>query len=231
MRLLVVEDEPRLGALVERGLREEGYAVDWVTTAEDALHMLDTVRFDLALLDIMLPDGDGLSICAEIRAAGNWTPMLLLTARDAIDDRVRGLDAGADDYLVKPFDFDELLARIRALLRRGATPRPAVLRAGPLELAPGTRVVRVGEELVSLSRLEFTLLEFLMRNPDRVFSRTEIREHVWNESFEGDSNVIDVYIRYLRQKIDRRFGVNLIETIRGAGYRIRADADESANQS
>ena len=229
MRLLIVEDEPRLGTLLERGLVEEGYAVDRVATKEDALHMLASIGYDLLLLDIMLPDGDGLSICAALRAAGNWTPVLLLTARDAVDDRVRGLDSGADDYLVKPFDFNELLARVRALLRRGAPARPTVLRVGPLTLDPSSREVHVGGAPVPLTRLEFSLLEFLMRAPGQVFSRTDIRAHVWNEEFDGDSNVIDVYIRYLREKIDRRFGLDLIETVRGAGYRIRTDADEPAD--
>jgi len=230
MRILIVEDERRLGALIERGLKEEGYAVDLVATAEDAQHIINEVAFDLVLLDIMLPDGDGFSICAALRKAGNWTPVLLLTARDGVSDRVKGLDLGADDYLVKPFNFDELLARMRALLRRGAAPRPSVLTAGRLTLDPAMRSVKVGDEPVDLTPLEFSLLEFLMRNPGRVFGRTEIREHVWNETFEGDSNVIDVYVRYLRQKIDRRFGFVLIETVRGVGYRVRTDAAEVTHQ-
>ena len=224
MRILVVEDEVRMAALLKRGLQEEGYAVDVTETAEDALWMATENPYDAILLDVMLPDGDGFEICRQLRAANRWAPVMLLTARDAVGDRVRGLDAGADDYLTKPFAFDELLARTRALFRRGSVSRPTILRAGPLALDPGTRVTKVSGTDVALTAREFALLEYLMRHPGDVLSRTSIREHVWDFSFDGDSNVVDVYIRYLREKIDRRFGVDLIETVRGAGYRIRQDA-------
>ena len=230
MRILVVEDEVKMAALLKRGLQEEGYAVDVTETAEDALWMATENPYDAILLDVMLPDGDGFEICRQLRAANRWAPVMLLTARDAVDDRVRGLDAGADDYLTKPFAFDELLARTRALFRRGGVARPAILRAGPLALDPSTRVTKVSGIDVALTAREFALLEYLMRHPGEVLSRTSIREHVWDFSFDGDSNVVDVYIRYLREKIDRRFEVDLIETVRGAGYRIRQDATQPPHQ-
>ncbi len=230
MRALIAEDEARMAALLKRGLQEEGYAVDVTDTAEDAIWMASETAYDVILLDVMLPDGNGFDICRHLRAAHCWAPVLMLTARDAIDDRVSGLDAGADDYLTKPFAFDELLARIRALLRRGAAARPPLLQAGPLSLDPATRAVMIADVAIDLTALEFTLLEYLMRHPDEVLSRTHIREHVWDFAFDGDSNVVDVYIRYLREKIDRRFDVTLIETVRGAGYRIRADVATITNQ-
>ena len=230
MRILIVEDEVKMAALLKRGLQEEGYAVDVSETAEDALWMGTENPYDAILLDAMLPDGDGFDICRKFRAANCWAPVLMLTARDAVDDRIRGLDAGAEDYLTKPFSFGELLARIRALFRRGSAARPAVLRAGPLALDPGTRATTVFGTEIELTQREFTLLEYLMRNPGAVLSRTCIREHIWDFSFDGDSNVVDVYIRYLREKIDRRFGVDLIETVRGAGYRIRQDAAQASHQ-
>ena len=230
MRVLIAEDEVKMAALLKRGLQEEGYAVDVTDTAEDAIWMASETPYDVILLDVMLPDGNGFDICEHLRAASCWAPVLMLTARDAIGDRVRGLDAGADDYLTKPFAFDELLARTRALLRRGAAARPAVLRAGQLTLDPATHAVRMSDVPVSVTAREFTLLEFLMRHPDEVLSRTRIREHVWDFAFDGDSNVVDVYIRYLREKIDRRFGAILIETVRGAGYRMRANVATTTDQ-
>jgi two-component system, OmpR family, response regulator len=223
MRILVVEDEAKMAALLRRGLREESYAVDIAETAEDAIWKGTENAYDAMILDVMLPDGNGFDVLRRVREAQQWAPVIMLTARDALADRVRGLDGGADDYLTKPFSFNELLARIRALLRRGASRRPAVLSVGSLELDPATRKVRVGKVPVDLTSREFSLLEFLLRHAGIVLSRTTIREHLWEDSFDGDSNVVDVYIRYLREKIDRRFGLSLIETLRGAGYRIRDD--------
>ncbi|MGH6906481.1 MAG: response regulator transcription factor [Aestuariivirga sp.] len=223
MRILVVEDETKLAALLRRGLQEENYAVDLAGTAEDAVWMSTEMTYDAVILDVMLPDGNGFDVLRRMRDAKRWAPVIMLTARDAVVDRVAGLDGGADDYLTKPFSFDELLARIRALLRRGAGERPAVLSAGPLELDPAARKISVKGTTVELTSREYTLLEYLMRHPGTVLSRTRIREHVWDESFDGDSNVVDVYIRYLREKIDRAFGIELIETVRGAGYRIKGD--------
>ena len=229
MRILVVEDEAKMAALLKRGLQEEGYAVDVAATAEDAVWMGTENPYDAIVLDVMLPDSDGFEVCRRLRAAKRWAPVIMLTARDAVSDRVAGLDVGADDYLTKPFSFDELLARTRALLRRGSVERPTVLRSGPLELDPATRKVVVGGSPVELTAREFTLLEYLMRHPGVVLSRTRIREHVWDFSFEGDSNVVDVYVRYLREKIDRAFGLNLIETVRGAGYRLKGDSGASSH--
>lgn len=220
-----------MGALLKRGLQEEGYAVDLAETAEDALWMGTENPYDAILLDVMLPDGNGFDICRQLRAANCWAPVIMLTARDAVDDRIRGLDAGADDYLTKPFSFAELLARVRALFRRGNVARPAVLRAGPLALDPGTRLTTAFGTEIDLTQREFTLLEYMMRHPGAVLSRTRIREHVWDFSFDGDSNVVDVYIRYLREKIDRRFGLELIETVRGAGYRIRQEPAQPSHQN
>jgi two-component system, OmpR family, response regulator len=222
MRILVVEDEAKMAALLRRGLEEENYAVDVAATAEDAVWRGTGTAYDAVILDVMLPDGSGFDVLKRLRQEKCWAPVLMLTARDGVADRVAGLDGGADDYLTKPFSFDELLARLRALLRRPAGERPAVLTAGELELDPAARCVKVGGAAVSLTAREFTLLEYLMRNAGTVLSRTRIREHVWDDAFEGDSNVVDVYIRYLRAKIDRAFGLDLIETVRGAGYRIRS---------
>ncbi|MFN0192125.1 MAG: response regulator transcription factor [Aestuariivirga sp.] len=221
MRILVVEDEAKMAALLRRGLTEENYAVDIAPSAEEAVFMGTETAYDAIILDVMLPDGNGFDVLARIRKARRWAPVIMLTAKDAIGDRVAGLDGGADDYLTKPFSFDELLARLRALLRRGARERPSILSAGPLELDPAAHKVSVNRIAVDLTSREFTLLEYLMRHRGMVLSRTLIREHVWNESFDGDSNVVDVYIRYLREKIDRAHGLDLIETVRGAGYRIK----------
>ena len=223
MRLLVVEDTARMAELLRRGLVEEGHAVDLVSTGEEAVWMGTENPYDAIVLDLMLPDFDGLEVCRRLRANGQWAPVLMLTARDALGDRVAGLDSGADDYLTKPFSLAELLARLRALRRRGAEPRPAVMRVGDLSLDPAAHEVHRGTTHVSLTPKEFALLEELMRHPGEVLSRTHLIEHVWDFAFEGDSNVIEVYIRYLREKIDRPFRQRSIETVRGVGYRLRAE--------
>jgi two-component system, OmpR family, response regulator len=222
MRVLVVEDEPKMAGLVKRGLEEEGMAVDVASKGEDAVWMAGSTEYDAVLLDVMLPGLDGFEVCRRLRADEIWTPVLMLTARDAVEDRVAGLDGGADDYLVKPFSFEELLARLRALARRGAAERPAVLAVGDLRLEPATRKVTRGDVEISLSRKEFALLETLMLRPGRALSRLQLLEHAWDDNYENRSNVVDVYIRYLREKIDRPFGVDTIETVRGVGYRLRA---------
>ena len=221
MRILVVEDETKMAALLKRGLEEEGYAVDVAATGTDGLWAATETDYDAILLDVMLPEIDGYEVCRQLRERGRWAPVLMLTARDDIRDRVQGLDAGADDYLVKPFSFSELLARLRALLRRGAGERPAVLTVGDLVVDPAMRRVHRGTVEVSLSAREFSLLDVFARNPGEVLSRTRILEHVWDVAFDGDSNVVDVYVRYLREKVDRPFGKSSIETVRGSGYRLR----------
>ena len=231
MRILLVEDETKMAVLLRRGLQEEGYAVDVTERAEEAVWMGIENPYDVIVLDVMLPDGNGFDVLRRLRAAKRWSPVIMLTARDSVVDRVQGLDAGADDYLTKPFSFDELVARLRALLRRGADERPAIIKSGALELDPGSRTTKVGQAPVELTAREFALLEYLMRHKGEVLSRTHIREHVWDFSFEGDSNVVDVYVRYLREKIDRKFGFTLIETVRGAGYRIRNDKASSPHQN
>jgi two-component system OmpR family response regulator len=224
MRILVVEDEVKMAGLLKRALEEEGYAVDVAGDGPEAVWLGTENPYDAIVLDVMLPGMDGFSICRRLREAGRWSPVLMLTARDAVADRVAGLDAGADDYLTKPFSIAELLARIRALIRRGAVERPSILRAGDLTLDPATKIVaRVGAP-IELTAKEFALLEYLMRHPGEVLTRTRLIEHVWDFAYEGDSNVVDVYIRYLRNKIDRPFGRDSIETVRGAGYRLRRDA-------
>jgi len=223
MRILVVEDEPKMAGLLRRGLSEEGYAVDVVRTGTDALWAAAENPYDAIVLDVMLPDLDGFDVCRRLREEDRWAPVIMLTARDAIDDRVSGLDAGADDYLTKPFSFGELFARIRALLRRGAAERPPVLQVGDLELDPATRQVARGDTRIELTAKEFALLEYFMRRAGEVLSRARLLDHVWDFGFDGDSNVVDVYIRYLREKVDRPFGRDSIETIRGIGYRLRAD--------
>jgi len=222
MRVLVVEDEPKMARLVKRGLEEEGIAVDVADRGEDAVWMAGSTEYDVVVLDVMLPGLDGFEVCRRLRADDVWTPVLMLTARDAVEDRVAGLDGGADDYLVKPFAFDELLARLRALARRGSAERPAVLEAGDLRLDPATRRASRGDAEIALSQKEYALLETLMRRPGVVLSRLQLLEHAWDDTYENRSNVIDVYIRYLREKIDRPFGTDTIETVRGVGYRLRA---------
>jgi two-component system OmpR family response regulator len=227
MRVLVVEDELKMASLLRRGLVEEGLAADVARTGDDALWMAGSVEYDAIVLDVMLPGMDGFEVCNRLRERGVWSPVLMLTARDAVEDRVSGLDAGADDYLTKPFSFAELLARLRALARRPPLERPAVLEAGDLRLDPATRHVWRGEEPIQLSPKEFALLETLMRRPGQVFSRFQLLEHCWDYAYENRSNVVDVYIRYLREKIDRPFGRQSIETVRGAGYRLRSEAGGS----
>jgi two-component system, OmpR family, response regulator len=223
VRALVVEDERKMAALLRRGLVEEGYAADVARTGGDALDMGRATAYDVIVLDVMLPDLDGFDVCRELRSSGVWTPILMLTARDRVQDRVAGLDAGADDYLTKPFSFAELLARLRALARRAQPERPAVLQAGSLRLDPATREVWRGEVQVELSAKEFTLLETFMRRPGQVLSRLELLEHAWDMGYTGRSNVVDVYVGYLRAKIDHPFGYSSIETVRGAGYRLCPD--------
>jgi two-component system OmpR family response regulator len=224
VRALVVEDEVKMAGLLRRGLEEEGYAVDVAGDGKEALWLASENPYDAIVLDVMLPDLDGLEVCKRLRDSGHWSPVLMLTARDGVPDRVSGLDAGADDYLTKPFSFAELLARLRALVRRGAPERPAALRVGDLTLDPAARRVTRDGAPIELTAREFALLEYLMRHPGEVLSRTRLIEHVWDFAYEGDSNVVDVYIRYLRQKIDRPFGRASLETVRGAGYRLREEA-------
>jgi two-component system OmpR family response regulator len=221
MRVLVVEDETKMAGLLKRGLEEEGYAVDVLRTGTGALWAGAENPYDAIVLDVMLPDLDGFEVCRQLRSAGHWAPVLMLTARSAVPDRVAGLDAGADDYLSKPFTFSELFARLRALVRRGAHARPAVLRTGDLALDPATRRVTRGAVVVELTAKELALLEFFMRRPGEVLTRSQIIEHVWDFGYDGDSNVVDVYVRYLREKIDRPFRRDTIETVRGSGYRLR----------
>jgi two-component system OmpR family response regulator len=223
VRALVVEDEVKMATLVRRGLVEEGYAADVARTGQDALWMAQATPYDAIVLDVMLPDLDGFELCRELRENGVWTPVLMLTARDSVEDRVAGLDSGADDYLAKPFSFAELLARLRALTRRGPAERPTVLTVGPLRLDPATRQVWRGDAEVNLSAKEFALLETFMRRPGQVLSRLDLLDHAWDYGYENRSNVVDVYVRYLRAKIDRPFGCHSIETVRGAGYRLRQD--------
>lgn len=222
VRILVAEDDPKMSRLLASGLREEGWAVDTAGTGSDAVWLAREQPYDAIVLDVMLPDEDGFSVCRQLREAGRWAPVLMLTARDAVGDRVRGLDSGADDYLTKPFAFAELLARLRALVRRGAEERPVVLRAGDLELDPAARRVSRGGVEIELTAKEFALLELLMRHPGRALSRSAIIDQVWDFAYAGTSNVVDVYVRYLRDKVDRPFGERSIETVRGVGYRLRA---------
>ena len=220
MRVLVVEDQPKMQRLLCRGLQEGGFAVDAVADGPSALHQATGAAYDAIVLDVMLPGLDGFEVLRRLRDAERWTPIVMLTARDAVADRVRGLDGGADDYLVKPFAFSELLSRVRAVIRRGRPARPVVLRCGPLALDPASRTTTVDGEDVSLSPREFAVLEMLLDREGGVVTRTELLDHVWDSSYDGVSNVVDVYVRSLRDKIDRRFGVELIHTVRGAGYRV-----------
>jgi two-component system OmpR family response regulator len=220
MRVLVVEDEEKLAGLLARGLREESYAVDIANRGEDALWMAQATGYDAILLDVMLPGVDGFDVCRHLRAADVWTPILMLTARDQVDDRVTGLDAGADDYLAKPFAFDELLARVRSLVRRVPGERKVVLEVGDLRLDRNQRRLWRGEVEIELSPKELTLLELFMRRPGTVLSRSELLDGAWDMAFERRSNIIDVYVRALREKIDRPFGARSIETVRGIGYRL-----------
>ncbi|MDQ4078208.1 MAG: response regulator transcription factor [Chloroflexota bacterium] len=223
MRVLVVEDEPGVAAFIEQGLTEAGYAVDVARDGEEGLDYALAAEYDLLLLDIMMPRKSGLHLLRELRARGDETPVLLLTARDAVEDRVKGLDAGADDYLVKPFAFAELLARLRALLRRPPLQSGTVLSVGDLELNTATREVRRAGQSLELTPREFSLLEYLMRHENQVLTRTQIAEHVWNFDFASDTNVVDVYIGYLRRKIEWEGVAPLIHTVRGVGYQLSAE--------
>ncbi len=223
MRILIVEDEPKMAALVARALREEGHAADIAGRGEDALWMAESAPYDAIVLDIMLPGIDGVEVLRKLRERRVWTPVLMLTARDAVGDRVGGLDAGADDYLTKPFSFEELLARLRAVVRRGPVERPTTLEAGDLRLDPASHRAWRGEAELELSQREFALLELFMRNPGKTLTRVQLLDGAWDMSFESRSNVVDVYMRYLREKIDRPFGRRSIETVRGVGYRLRED--------
>jgi two-component system, OmpR family, response regulator len=221
MRVLIVEDEPKMAGLVRRGLREEGYAADVTGNGDDALWMARATDYDAIVLDVLLPGTNGFDVCRQLRQSGVWSPVLMLTARDSVDDRVAGLDAGADDYLTKPFSFVELLARLRALSRRPPLERPAILEVGDLRLNPATHQAWRGDTELELSAKEFRILEAFMRRPGHVLSRLHLLEHCWDYGYENRSNVVDVYVRYLREKIDRPFGKKSIETVRGAGYRLR----------
>ncbi|MDX6699531.1 MAG: two-component system, OmpR family, response regulator [Solirubrobacteraceae bacterium] len=223
VRVLIVEDEVKMASLIRRGLREDGMAADVAIKGEDALWMAGATDYDAIVLDVMLPGMDGFEVCRRLRDSGVWSPVLMLTARDAVADRVAGLTTGADDYLVKPFSFAELIARLRALARRGPVDRPAVLEAGDLRLDPARKRVTRGDADIALSAKEFALLETFMRRPGEVLDRFHLLEHAWDYEYENRSNVVDVYVRYLREKIDRPFGVASLETVRGAGYRLRAD--------
>ena len=221
MRVLIVEDEVKMAGLIRRGMREEGLAADVATKGEDAIWMAGATEYDAIVLDVMLPGIDGFETCRRLRGDGVWAPVLMLTARDAVRDRIAGLDGGADDYLTKPFSFAELLARLRALVRRGKIEKPTVLEVGDLRLDPAAhRVTRAGQE-IRLSAKEYSLLEAFMRRPGDVLSRFQLLEQAWDYEYENRSNIVDVYVRYLREKIDRPFGVESIETVRGAGYRLR----------
>jgi two-component system, OmpR family, response regulator len=223
VRVLIVEDDLRMASLVRRGLANEGLAVDVAPNGEDALWMAQAHDYDAIVLDVMLPGLDGFETCRRLRGAGVWAPVLMLTARDGVEDRVAGLDSGADDYLVKPFALAELLARLRALARRGEGERPAVLAVGDLRLDPATREVTRAGQPIKLSAKEFALLETFMRRPGEVLSRLHLLEHAWDFAYDNRSNVVDVYVRRLRRKLDEPFGRDSLETVRGAGYRLRAD--------
>jgi two-component system OmpR family response regulator len=225
MRLLVIEDSPKMAGLLRRGLVEEGYAVDVARNGIDGVWLAEEVAFDAIVLDIGLPDIDGFEVCRRLRAADRWSPLLMLTARDHVADRVLGLDAGADDYLVKPFAFEELLARLRSLVRRGPRERPAIIQVGDLVLDPAAHSVRRGSNPVELTPREFALLQYLMEHPGEALTRSRLLEHVWDFAFDGDPNIVDVYIGYLRDKVDRPFRRRSIETVRGVGYRLRREPD------
>jgi two-component system OmpR family response regulator len=223
VRVLLVEDDVPLAAAMRRALRGAGVVVDVAVKGADAMWMVRSGAYDAMVLDVMLPDLDGFETCRRLRADGVWTPVIMLTARDAVEDRVRGLDSGADDYLTKPFSLAELLARLRALTRRGAVERPAVVTVGSLRLDPATRQAWRGERAIELSAREFALLEAFMRRPGQVLSQERLLDAAWDLGYEHRSNVVEVYVRYLREKIDRPFGVRSIETVRGMGYRLRKD--------
>jgi two-component system OmpR family response regulator len=223
MRVLLVEDEVRMAAAIRRALRAEGILTDIAPSGIHAVSMARAGQYDVLVLDVMLPDLDGFEICRRLRDQHMWVPIIMLTARDAIEDRVKGLDQGADDYLTKPFSLAELLARLRALARRGPVERPAVLEVGRLRLDPATRQVWRGQEEIVLSAREFSLLETFMRRPGQVLSHMQLLDAAWDLGYEQRSNVVEVYVRYLREKIDRPYGIKSLETVRGFGYRLRRD--------
>jgi two-component system OmpR family response regulator len=223
MRVLLVEDDVRMAAAVRRALRGAGVVADVATSAGDASWMVRAAEYDAIVLDVMLPDVDGFEACRRFRTGGVWLPIIMLTARDAVEDRVRGLDGGADDYLTKPFSLAELLARLRALVRRGAVERPTVIEVGELRLDPASRQLWRNDREIALSAREFALLETFMRSPGQVFSQEQLLDAAWDFGYEHRSNVVEVYVRYLREKIDRPFGVRSLETVRGMGYRLRKD--------
>jgi DNA-binding response OmpR family regulator len=226
MHILLVEDERKISAYVKRGLEEQGYAVDVAHTGLEALEWAETVIFDLIILDVLLPELDGLSVCRQLRTQGQRVPILMLTALNTVDDRVAGLDAGADDYLVKPFALKELLARLRAISRRAnENPKDTLLKVGDLTLETLTQRVRRGGKLITLTSKEYAVLECMMREKDRVLSRTQIAEHVWNYDVFNQSNIVDVYVRNLRRKIDDPFEQKLIQTLRGSGYRLTDESE------
>lgn len=220
MRLLIAEDDTKLATALARGLRGEGYAVDIAGTGDEALLNARVYDYDAVILDVMLPGPDGIAVCSRLREGGRWPPILMLTARDGVADRIRGLDSGADDYLVKPFDFGELVARLRALIRRGAPERPAVLVAGDLEVDPASHLVTRAGRRVALTAREFGLLEYLARRAGEVVSRSELLDHVWDCNYRGPGNVVDQYVGYLRRKLEQPFGRPLIRTVRGSGYML-----------
>lgn len=220
MRVLIVEDEPRMAALIRQGLVEEGYAVDVVANGRDALLWVQSATYDIILLDLMLPGLNGFEVCRQLRALGHHMPILMLTARDTLPDKVQGLDSGADDYLVKPFAIEELTARLRALARRDSPDKRATLSIADLTLDPATKLARRGVTLIELTAKEYALLETLMRHPQQILSRNQIIEHVWNMEFDSGSKLIEVYISNLRKKIDEGHPVKLIHTVRGLGYRL-----------
>jgi len=221
MRLLVVEDAQKMSSVLQRAFREDGYAVDVEARGIEAVWRASETEFDAIVLDVGLPDISGFQVCRELRDRGRWMPILMLTAKDAVHDLVQGLDCGADDYVTKPFELDELRARMRALIRRAPVPRPTKLAVGDLVLDPGTRTVRRGDSDIGLSTREFSILQVLMRHAGQVLSRPQILEHVWDGSRDSDSNIVDVYMRLLRDKIDRPFGLSTIQTVRGAGYLLK----------
>ncbi|MBO0800079.1 MAG: response regulator transcription factor [Blastocatellia bacterium] len=225
MRILLVEDEPSAAQLLAKGLREQSYAVDIAADGETAVYRAGVNDYDLILLDLMLPRKNGFAVCRELRSAGLITPILIVTARDAVQDRIEGLDLGADDYLIKPFDFHELLARIRALLRRGPALRPAIIKIADLQIETHSHQVRRGEVDIALTAKEYSLLEYLARRTGEVVSRTDIAEHVWEEGFDPFSNLIEVYIQRLRKKIDQGHALKLIRTLRGEGYTLKTNGE------
>jgi len=223
VRVLIVEDDVRMAAAIRRALRGAGVGADVTTSGHDAQWMAVATNYDVIVLDVMLPDVDGFDTCAELRRAGVWTPIIMLTARDAVSDRVRGLDVGADDYLTKPFSLEELLARLRALARREGTERPSVMVVGTLKLDPASRLAWRGDTEIRLSAKEFALLDVFMRHAGQVLTQQQLLDAAWDFDYEHRSNVLEVYVRYLREKIDRPFGVQSLETVRSAGYRLRKD--------